>query len=118
MNRQGDLLGLATVCVHACPTGIDPAVTLDQLCHLHQEQIPVWTQLQCDSILEFLLDEVPVGHHGGASSRRNNCPAQIYPHMHFRKRALDDNGSSQHSLHLYFWNDPQGSSYCRERELM
>ena len=118
MNSQGDLLGLASVCVPAHPTGIDPAVILGQLCHHHKEQTPVWTLLQRDSVLEFLPDEFVAGHHGGASSRLVNGPAQIYPHMCFRKWALDGNGSSQHSLHLYFWKDLRGSDYCRERELV
>ena len=91
VNSQGDLLGLALVCVQAHPTGIDPTVTLGQLCHLHQEQIPVRMLLQGDSVLEFLPDEFAAGHHGGASSRLDNGPAQIYPHMRFRKWALDGN---------------------------
>lgn len=118
VNSQGDLLGLASVCVPAHPTGIDPAVILGQLCHHHKEQIPVRTLLQRDSVLEFLSDVFVAGHHGGASSRLVNGPAQIYPHMRFRKWALDGNGSSQHSFHLYFWKDLRGSDYCRERELV
>lgn len=35
VDIQGDLLGLAQVCVRARPTGIDSTVTFGQLCHLH-----------------------------------------------------------------------------------
>lgn len=35
VDIQGDLLGLAQVCVPAYPTGVDSAVTLGQLFHLH-----------------------------------------------------------------------------------
>lgn len=118
VNSQGNLLGLASVCVQAHPTGIDPTVILGQRCHLHQEQIPVRILLQRDSVLEFLPDKFAAGHHGGASSRLVNGPAQVYPHICFRKWALNGNGSSQHSLHLYFWKDLWGSDYCRERELV
>lgn len=117
MDVQDDFLGLVPVRAQACPTGVDSAVILGQLCNLHYEQILVFKQIQGGSVFVFLLDKC-CGHHGDTCFRCGLLPAQIYPHRHFRQWTLDGNRSSQNPLQLDFWEPPQSSRYCRERELM
>lgn len=104
--------------MHATPTGVDSAVALGQLFHLHEEQMPGWTLLQCDSLFVFLPDKVMAGYHGVTPFGSVCLPAQIEPPGHFRKWTLDGDGAAQYSFQLNFRDRFQSSRYCREKESM